>query len=1154
MSFQEIITNLKEIIKLYPGKDLHQIFSRKIRIMSNNGDFSKSELMVFLAKYFIQFIFKHSLVVSKRYKKFIRHKFPPRFGENDRTKVVKFINKLLDITSMNIQMQYDKINPYFSISDYTSLINIILCWKNSLFDLNSAVKERIKEVFKKSLVLIFFKPEFIERIFGIDGILKREGLSVDNFVKTLNSTPKSYSRQRIDHYKKHNYFPVEFLKLLIIRYEEFNDYFDYIERVQLGKIKSDKQAKTVNKRVLDEIKNNYDLFSGYISFGSSNFGWIFQQSMKIGEQEDFEYIDRYLKHLERAYNTKTLEKYEDEIDWITHIMGVGSPEALVISSIRMTNFKSYVSQTINFENGMNVIYGLNGSGKTTIIEAILFALLRLHPKHSITYSPPLYEAMSPLFIFVINTWLIRFGADEAEVELRLKRGDEYINIRRKITRSGYQEIMINDMNLLDQNVLGIGDGYVGNKEFNIVRDDFHDGPWLDSHSMTTLTWEASERIFNIMKDLRIFLEKDEIFTSFYNEYQLFWNWDSEYFGELDLDVTQFYKKKFGMSLLYAEIEKRIKEQKKFKGKKIQENLRLSLRLLSENLYDEINRNKWFSIYSGSCYSCQEKLYNIEEERSELGLPSNNISIDHDVKREYGGLVCQQCGQFFCDRCMTYLDFCPSEDCGGELAQESYLDWESYKRREYSPFNFYSLIGENSDKYKELVEKVRERDIIIKGTEDDIFLNVITEADLEDIKRLVNDKAKITWLNKFEVKVNEKAHEKLKLSEQILDNNIRYIVAIIKNLMVKSKKSDRSERNVDDIKLNIPKLRLIQKASEEFRIFDIITHFSMILIYKYLKFEEGTSITDLDNLYGLIKESHPRVNKSFEEFIDSRKKGGRVNWADIYLKQRKDIYYFEIKLLNLLHYFLDLVNSDLMSEEIYESLTNDECGEEIINFVNLSNNIVEPKLKFSNEESFEYNFKEYHELDFKVLKSQIKNQLGIINKIIDHNTTIDDLNSRISDMEERIKFLNENADFMYTQLYLRHLNNEIEKLSSLIFENKEFSCYIDKQGIPKLRYKNDQGSVSILILSSGEKNKLFLAILGTLLSISKKNQFILIDEPNELLDEKNIDVMKEFFLIFFQNKQILLSTYIKNYKDFKPALRFHVYKNEYRHSEIERIAE
>lgn len=50
-----------------------------------------------------------------------------------------------------------------------------------------------------------------------------------------------------------------------------------------------------------------------------------------------------------------------------------------IRKIRLQNIKSYVDQEITFNEGVNFISGINGAGKSTIIEAIGFALFDHHP-------------------------------------------------------------------------------------------------------------------------------------------------------------------------------------------------------------------------------------------------------------------------------------------------------------------------------------------------------------------------------------------------------------------------------------------------------------------------------------------------------------------------------------------------------------------------------------------------------------------------------------------------------------------------------------------------------------------------------------------------------------------------------------------------------
>ncbi len=58
---------------------------------------------------------------------------------------------------------------------------------------------------------------------------------------------------------------------------------------------------------------------------------------------------------------------------------------------------------------------------------------------------------------------------------------------------------INGQNLLDLKVLGIGEGYVGNKEYNIIRDDLEDETQLDPQIS-----EYSDKIFNKIEEMGIF--------------------------------------------------------------------------------------------------------------------------------------------------------------------------------------------------------------------------------------------------------------------------------------------------------------------------------------------------------------------------------------------------------------------------------------------------------------------------------------------------------------------------------------------------------------------------------------------------------------------------------------------------------------------------
>ena len=52
---------------------------------------------------------------------------------------------------------------------------------------------------------------------------------------------------------------------------------------------------------------------------------------------------------------------------------------MYIESIRVRNFRNYQNQAISFKNGMNILIGPNGIGKTNLLEALfLLSTTRSH--------------------------------------------------------------------------------------------------------------------------------------------------------------------------------------------------------------------------------------------------------------------------------------------------------------------------------------------------------------------------------------------------------------------------------------------------------------------------------------------------------------------------------------------------------------------------------------------------------------------------------------------------------------------------------------------------------------------------------------------------------------------------------------------------------
>ena len=103
---------------------------------------------------------------------------------------------------------------------------------------------------------------------------------------------------------------------------------------------------------------------------------------------------------------------------------------MLIRSVSLEDIKSYSSATVDFQPGTNAISGVNGAGKSTILEAIGYALF--------DYKPYKIESM------------VRHGQKKGEIRVRFVGvdGRNYEVVRTVRTKGGTAKYLVND---LDQN-------------------------------------------------------------------------------------------------------------------------------------------------------------------------------------------------------------------------------------------------------------------------------------------------------------------------------------------------------------------------------------------------------------------------------------------------------------------------------------------------------------------------------------------------------------------------------------------------------------------------------------------------------------------------------------------------------------------------------
>lgn len=117
-----------------------------------------------------------------------------------------------------------------------------------------------------------------------------------------------------------------------------------------------------------------------------------------------------------------------------------------IKELHMINFKSYDDATISFDDGITVITGENGAGKSTILEGIQYALFKKNIKNS-----------------------IRHGQDKSTVELtfaekgktykviRSKQGSKSSSSIQQLFKGGYETIVSGnkDTDIVIQSIIGM---------------------------------------------------------------------------------------------------------------------------------------------------------------------------------------------------------------------------------------------------------------------------------------------------------------------------------------------------------------------------------------------------------------------------------------------------------------------------------------------------------------------------------------------------------------------------------------------------------------------------------------------------------------------------------------------------------------------------
>ncbi len=457
-NMKEIIINIEKEESQNQDKEVYTLIDKFIKkilqfLLYNNLIILKSESSTSIRHYF-----PRAIKTKKRYsvdldKGLLEVDDSQGFsGKDFYTILKKYFNYNNIKVKINKPKNENKEVNYFSINDYESIIRILLFWDNSdsfiekvsesYTYLNEFISYKfpnekitdLREIFRKFDAFLYFDNEYIEQLFGENGLIKKNNLTVKKFLELVSPT-SNITRQAVYRWKSKNYLPLSFfIELMKTDYNFDRDFLKHINFLQIGK-----SSNKISKNLIKAIKSNYE--NWFINFFPpppiTKLGFIFDYD-PFAKDVKLDFLKEYTVFLNN-YSKEFLDKYKEVISTIKNKFSKQA-EVIYLKSLRMRNFKSFLNETIDFQRGVNILWGLNESGKTTILEAIFFALF--------IHKPLVHEfklkRLYPLEIDCLQTHFIHFGKNECEVSLLLRGERRDIEITRKLWKNGKHQIYINN--------------------------------------------------------------------------------------------------------------------------------------------------------------------------------------------------------------------------------------------------------------------------------------------------------------------------------------------------------------------------------------------------------------------------------------------------------------------------------------------------------------------------------------------------------------------------------------------------------------------------------------------------------------------------------------------------------------------------------------
>jgi len=738
-----------------------------------------------------------------------------------------------------------------------------------------------------------------------------------------------------------------------------------------------------------------------------------------------------------------------------------------IKSIELKNFLVHEHSLINFVDGINIITGQNGSGKSSIIEAICFCL----------FGKPIYHGK--------KEDLIRYGQRDFLIKMVLNNNQRDLIIERRNNSFSTNFYGINSSNLLKDYLL---------KNFNINYRRYISTLLIKQKSIDEFirsTPRERMKEFEKITGIDIFKKIIDVNQRIIKEYEVY------------IKGFDYFKKKNDLE----EIEKTInyildENQEKIKNK---ENL--------EKHLNELKDKKRNLEFAKELYRKLKDIENYEKKHKEI---EEELEKDKEIFEKYEKYK------------EIYKKAIEAKSAYENLIKvKSELETIEKHKEGYEKYQEY-LNYLNDERIKEL-DSIVKRGKEIKKTLESEFGEINNSINLIEIMKEIKEKRKellekkqkiILKIGEIENKIsqNQKILKELEnisgncpICKRPLDENHKKIIiqsakTDINNLNLEKQKAKQELENIDKELLEFERKLKFEAIIEEFYKLKEIFNKDRTYWEKWEREVKNYKIYEKD--YKIYSQKVAFEKRKIEYESKIKEWNYNYDFQDVINFVEENRKFYE-NYLSKLSFKKQLKNEINKKNEILLKLENYKN----VNFENIDIQIkqIEKEIeRISNEigkleGEIKTNEKMINEL--KIRREDIKKELNEYEKKKTQKEIYEELNNRLINLitfERKRSY--ENLKF-YVQYYFEKFNLSDYKSIEIEFSDEEMDIFL----------KNLSGyDLNVNSLSGGEKTALSLAIrLAIAQMLDIKFKIFILDEPTDGMDNERIESLGELFYNFIK---------------------------------------